>query len=83
MSRITKQTFLLNENRIKAKADTMKWISAIKEDIDAVGIKRADISDRKTCRHYVFDWIVGQEVKLKETGTVRSDEGGKEPFQRK
>lgn len=63
MSRITKQTFLLDENRIKAKADTMKWISAIKEDIDAVGIKRADISDRKTCRHYVFDWIVGQEVK--------------------
>lgn len=82
MSRTTKQAFLLNENRIKAKADTMKWISAIKEDIDAVGIKRADISDRKTCRHYVFDWIVGQEVKARrpeQFGLMR----GKEPFQRK
>lgn len=38
----------------------MKWISAIKTDIDAVRTKQADIPVCKTFRHKVFGRKVGQ-----------------------
>ena len=73
-TRLTKQIVEFYENRSKAKTETMKWISAIKEDLDAAGIIQADIVDRKTFRQKVFDWKVGQREKRKKTGTAWSDE---------
>lgn len=46
----------------------MKWTFAIKEDLYAVGILEADITDREICRNTVFDWKVGQPEKHKKTG---------------
>lgn len=64
-----------------AKTKTMKWISAIKENLAASGIttnKKLTI-DRKTFRFNVFDRKVGQREKRKKTGTVWSGEE-KRPF---
>lgn len=35
------------EYLIKTKTKMMKWISTIKEDLDAAGRKQVDIKDRK------------------------------------
>lgn len=42
-----KQMVEYYEYLIKAKTKMMKWISTIKEDLDAAGRKRSDITDRK------------------------------------
>lgn len=33
----------------------IKWISALKEDLDTVGVTQADTIDRKTISHNVSD----------------------------
>lgn len=42
----------------------MKWISAKKkENLDAADISQTNITDRKTFRHNVFYWKIGQREK--------------------
>lgn len=54
-----------------AKTETMKWISALKED--AASITCTDISDKKSFKHNFFDWKSGLRAKHQKTGTVWSD----------
>lgn len=48
---------------------TIERISAIKEGLDAVGIKQTDITDRKIFRYNVFDKKLLQREKRKKTGS--------------
>lgn len=42
------------EKQSEAETETSKWISGIKDGLDAAGITEADITDRKTLRHHGF-----------------------------
>lgn len=53
-SRLTIQIFEFSENRNKARSETVKWISAIIEDIDVSRITQTEITDRKICRYHIF-----------------------------
>lgn len=52
----------------------MKWVSVVKEDLDADCAPQIDSTDRKHSRRNVFDWRVGQREKRKKMGTVWSNE---------
>lgn len=65
--------FELNSKYTKAKTETMKCISALKEDLDAdAGITKKDTNyiDRNTFKRPPFDWTVDQREKRKKTGAV-------------
>lgn len=62
-SRLTKKYFEFYDN-------WSKDIFVIKEDLDAASIVQADITNRKTTRHNVFDWNVNQKEKRKKIETV-------------
>lgn len=53
-SRLTNQIFEFSENRNKARSETVKWISAIIEDIDVSRITQTEITDREICRYHIF-----------------------------
>lgn len=53
-SRLIKQSFEFSENRIKARSETVKWISAIIEDIDVASITQTEITDWEICRYHIF-----------------------------
>lgn len=63
----------------KAKNKTTKWIFTKKENLDAAGIAQTNVTDRKTFRHNVFYWKIGQRGKRKKAGTVWSGDE-KRPF---
>lgn len=44
------------------KTETVKWISAVKEGLDATNVTQVYITDRKTFRRKVFDWKVGEPI---------------------
>lgn len=72
-SRLTKQIFEFSQNRNNAKSETVKWISAIIEDIDVACITQTEITDRKICRYHILYWEFGQKVGLmckKTDGTI-------------
>lgn len=50
----------------------MKWVSVVKEDLDAACAPQIDFTDRKHSRRNVFDWRVGQREKRKKMGIVWS-----------
>lgn len=71
-SRLTKQIFEFSENRNKARSETVKWISAIIEDIDVARITQSEITVGKSVGT-IFYWEFGQKVGLmckKTDGTV-------------
>lgn len=55
-SRLTKQIFEFSEIRNKARSKTVKWISAIIEDIDVACITQTEITDKEICRYHIFYW---------------------------
>lgn len=50
----------------KAKNKTTKWILTKKENLDVAGIAQTNVTDRKTFRHNVFYWKIGQRGKRKK-----------------
>lgn len=53
-SRPIKQIFEFSEKQIKARSETVKWTSAIIEDIDVACITQTEITDWEICRYYIF-----------------------------
>lgn len=71
------------ENRSKAKTGTMKWVPAVKADLDNAGIPQtAGLTDRKHSKRKVYAGNVmvrGKSAKRPDKFGLMS---GKEPFQR-
>lgn len=61
------------EYLIKAKNKMMKWISTIKEDLDAAGRKQADITDRKMFKHKV---LIGKLIRRKNSRRLMRQSDG-------
>lgn len=53
-SRLTKQIFEFSENRNKARSETVKWISAIVEDIHVARITQTENTYREICKYHIF-----------------------------
>lgn len=61
------------EYLIKAKTKIKKWISKIKEDLDAAGRNRADITDRKTFNYKV---LIGKLIRRKSARRLMRQSDG-------
>lgn len=70
LSGLTK-LFEFDETLSRAKTKKAKWMSNIKDDIDATGITPSGITDRGNLRHNVFDWTVGQMRRPEKFGLMR------------
>lgn len=49
-----KQIFEFSENRNKARSETVKWISAIVEDIHVARITQTEITFREIYKYHIF-----------------------------